>query len=178
VWSTKNGAYRLSVGRQQPVVATVQPDRRSGQGGVEIVRPADRRDLTTDSHLWQLVAMSPGTPRRTPEADLLTEIVLLLFRVNGQLLASGDRLVEHLNLTSARWQMLGAIALSDAPRPAPQLAARMGMTRQGAQKQLDLLLNDGLVEAKPNPRHARSPLFTLTRKGASVAAATDRVQVT
>jgi hypothetical protein len=55
--------------------------------------------------------------------------------VNGQLLAAGDRLVEDLNLTSARWQMLGAIALADSPHTAPQLAARMGVSRQGAQKQ-------------------------------------------
>jgi DNA-binding MarR family transcriptional regulator len=118
--------------------------------------------------------MSPS--RRTLEAALLTDIVLLIFRVSGQLLASGDRLVANLSLTSARWQMLGAIALSDSARTAPQLAARMGMTRQGAQKQLSLLLKAGLVEAQANPGHARSPMYTLTRKGASIYAATERVQ--
>jgi DNA-binding MarR family transcriptional regulator len=119
--------------------------------------------------------MAPARPARSV-ADLLTEIVLLVFRVNGQLLASGDRLVEDLDLTSARWQILGAIALSASPRTAPRLAARMGMTRQGAQKQLDLLLAEGLVEASPNPGHRRSPLYALTRKGQSVYAATGRRQ--
>lgn len=90
--------------------------------------------------------------------------------------AAGDRLVGDLGLTSARWQMLGAVALSDRPRTAPQLAARMGMTRQAAQKQLDLLMGGGLVAAEANPGHARSPLYVLTRKGASVYAATERVQ--
>jgi DNA-binding MarR family transcriptional regulator len=52
----------------------------------------------------------------------------------------------------------------------------MGMTRQAAQKQLDLLLEDGLVAAEANPGHARSPLYVLTRKGTSVYAATERVQ--
>src|SRR5262245_63639717 len=113
---------------------------------------------------------------RTLAGDLLTEIVLLVFRMNGLLLEAGDRLVEHLHLTSARWQMLGAIALADSYRSAPQLAARMGMTRQGAQKQLDLLLDDGLVDALPNPGHARSPLYALTRKGRSAYAATERLQ--
>jgi hypothetical protein len=56
---------------------------------------------------------------------------------HGELLESGDRLVKPLQLTSSRWQILGAIALADSPRSAPQLAAQMGMTRQGAQKQLD-----------------------------------------
>jgi len=109
-------------------------------------------------------------------ADALTDVILLIFRVNGQLLAAGDQLIRHLNLTSARWQMLGAIAIADAPCTAPQLAAAMGMTRQGAQKQLDLLVEAGFVTAGPNPRHARSPLYALTRRGASVFAATERVQ--
>jgi DNA-binding MarR family transcriptional regulator len=107
---------------------------------------------------------------------LMTEIVLLVFRVNGRLLSAGDRLVGDLGLTSARWQMLGAVALSDHPRTAPQLAARMGMTRQAAQKQLDLLKEDGLVAAEVNPGHARSPLYVLTRKGTSLYASTERVQ--
>ena len=110
------------------------------------------------------------------KTTILTEIILLVFRVNGRLLAAGDRLVADLGLTSARWQMLGAVALSDRPATAPQLAARMGMTRQAAQKQLDLLMTDGLVAAEANPGHARSPLYVLTRKGTSVWGATERVQ--
>ena len=113
---------------------------------------------------------------RRRSATLLTEIVLLVFRVNGRLLSAGDRLVGDLGLTSARWQMLGAVALSDRPRTAPQLAIRMGMTRQAAQKQLDLLMEDGLVASEVNPGHARSPLYLLTRKGTSLYAATERVQ--
>ena len=121
--------------------------------------------------------MAKGDSRAaTANAKLLTEIVLLVFRVNGRLLSAGDRLVGDLGLTSARWQMLGAVALSDRPRTAPQLAARMGMTRQAAQKQLDLLMDGGLVAAETNPGHARSPLYGLTRKGTSVYAATERVQ--
>jgi len=92
------------------------------------------------------------------------------------LLTAGDQLVGPLHLTSARWQMLGAITLSPAPGTAPQLAAAMGMTRQGAQKQLNLLVEDGLVKAEPNPGHLRSPLYTLTRKGASAFDATERIQ--
>ena len=44
----------------------------------------------------------------------------------------------------------------------------MGVTRQGAQKQLNLLLEQGLVEARPNPGHQRSPLFALTPKGSAL----------
>jgi DNA-binding MarR family transcriptional regulator len=107
--------------------------------------------------------MSRQPSRATTEAKLLTDIVLLVFRVNGQLLAAGDRL-------------LGAVALRDRPGTAPQLAAQMGMTRQAAQKQLDLLLDDGLVAAEVNPSHVRSPLYVLTRKGTSAYAATAQIQ--
>ena len=110
------------------------------------------------------------------DAAALTDVILLIFKLNGQLLAAGDRLVVHLRLTSARWQLLGAVALSRSPSTAPQLAAVMGVTRQGAQKQLDLLLEAALVTALPNPGHARSPLYVLTRKGTAVFAATERVQ--
>ena len=42
----------------------------------------------------------------------LTGLVIEVFRLNGDLLAAGDALVGDLGLTSARWQVLGAIALS------------------------------------------------------------------
>lgn len=105
-------------------------------------------------------------PRKSPAAaDVLTDIMLTVFRVNARLLAKGDELVAPLQLTSARWQVLGAIALADRPATAPQIAATMGITRQGAQKQLNLALEDGLVEALDNPRHERSPQYVLTRLG-------------
>ncbi|HYF17614.1 MAG TPA: MarR family winged helix-turn-helix transcriptional regulator [Ramlibacter sp.] len=102
--------------------------------------------------------------------ELLTELMLAVFRVNGRLLAKGDELVLPLGLTSARWQMLGAIALAGEPQTAPQAAEAMGVTRQAAQKQLNLLLEEGLVELQPNPRHQRLALYALTTAGASLYA--------
>ncbi|MHB9118010.1 MAG: MarR family winged helix-turn-helix transcriptional regulator [Burkholderiales bacterium] len=100
-----------------------------------------------------------------PEAAILTEIMLAVFRVNGRLLEKGDQLVEPLNLTSARWQVLGAVALAGKPLSAPQIAEVMGITRQGAQKQLNKLEEDGFFEQSLNPRHQRSPLYALTELG-------------
>ena len=102
---------------------------------------------------------------RTPEADILTDIIIAVFRVNGRLLEKGDQLVEPLNLTSARWQVLGAVAVAEKPLSSPQVAEAMGITRQGAQKQLNKLAKEGFLERRPNPRHARSPLYTLTEPG-------------
>lgn len=100
-----------------------------------------------------------------PGAAAVTQLVLRVFRLNGVLLHRGDQLVAPLGLTSARWQMLGAIALAGTPLTAPQIAEAMGVTRQGAQKQLNMLLEQGLVEARPNPAHRRSPLYVLTPQG-------------
>jgi DNA-binding MarR family transcriptional regulator len=109
---------------------------------------------------------------RNPAAEALTGLVLSTFRANGLLVAWGDRFAAAEGLTSARWQMLGAIALAPAPLTAPEIASYMGVSRQGAQKQLDRLVEEGLVERSPNPQHARSPLHALSERG---RAAYDRV---
>lgn len=97
--------------------------------------------------------------------DTVTEIILTVFRLNARLLEQGDRLVLPLGLTSARWQVLGAIALAGEPQTAPQIAVSMGVTRQGVQKQLNLAVAERLIESHPNPRHQRSPLHTLSPTG-------------
>ena len=52
--------------------------------------------------------------KRTPEGDALTSLVVDLFRLDSLLLTAGDRLVAPLGLTSARWQVLGAIVSAPA----------------------------------------------------------------
>jgi DNA-binding MarR family transcriptional regulator len=113
---------------------------------------------------------------RTHKADLLTGVILAIFRTNGRLLSNGDVLVSPFGLTSARWQVLGAVALSDAPLSAPQIGAAMGITRQGSQKQIKLLVEEGLLESRPNPANRRSPLYVLTKRGRRIYADLDRTQ--
>lgn len=110
-----------------------------------------------------------------PKEKQVADIMLLVFRVNGRLLEQGDRLVAGLNLTSARWQMLGALALADQSLTAPQIGDAMGVTRQGAQKQLNLLMGEGLVARRANPAHERSPLYDLTETGRRTFAAAERL---
>ncbi|SCC92323.1 conserved hypothetical protein [Thiomonas sp. X19] len=111
-----------------------------------------------------MIKESTVTTQPNPAA-ILTDIMLAVFRVNGRLLEKGDQLVEPLNLTSARWQVLGAVALAGKPLSAPQIAEAMGITRQGVQKQLNKLEKDGFFEQRHNPRHERSPLYALTGLG-------------
>lgn len=113
---------------------------------------------------------------RNKEAEILTQVILTIFRVNGRLLDAGDKLVKPLQLTSARWQVVGAVALAGTPLTAPQIGSAMGMTRQGVQKQLNVLLAKGLVEQRRNPNHERSPLYALSKLGKRVYAAADLLQ--
>lgn len=120
-------------------------------------------------------AAAPGVA--APGAAAITELTLAVFRLNGVLLHWGDRLVEPLGLTSTRWQVLGAIALAKAPLTAPLIGEAMGVTRQGAQKQLNLLLEQGLVEKHPNPAHRRSALYALTPEGSALYSRADALWV-
>lgn len=97
--------------------------------------------------------------------DQLTALVLAVFRANGAMVQWGDQFAAPFGLTSARWQMLGALALSDQLISTPRIAESMGVTRQGAQKQLNLLLDEKLIERLPNPSNMRSPLYKLSLTG-------------
>ncbi len=114
----------------------------------------------------------------SPGVAAVTQLTLTVFRLNGVLLHWGDHLVAPFGLTSARWQMLGAIALAGTPLSAPQVGAAMGVTRQGAQKQLNQLLELKLVEARSNPAHRRSPLYALTPQGLALYRKADALWVT
>jgi DNA-binding MarR family transcriptional regulator len=115
--------------------------------------------------------------RHTPEGETATRIVLSTFRANGLLLAAGDRLTADQRLTAARWQVLGAITLAQRPLTVPQVARRMGLTRQSVHATVQRLLHDGLLDLVPNADHRRSPLVRLTEPGRASYAAADRRQV-
>jgi len=106
----------------------------------------------------------------------LTVLILEVFRINGALIAAGDRLVADLDLTSARWQVLGAIALAPAPEPVARLARAMGLHRQGVQRIVNELEAEGIVALADNPHHRRARLVRLTRKGEALYHKADRRQ--
>jgi len=96
---------------------------------------------------------------------LTTELILETFRLNGDLLDAGDRLVADIGLTSARWQVLGAVMMSPVPLPVAHLARNMGLSRQGVQRIANELVADGLADFAANPHHARAQLVIATEKG-------------
>lgn len=107
----------------------------------------------------------------------LTRLILEVFRFNGRLLVAGDRLIAPLGLTSARWQVLGAVHLAQAAQPVAWLARSMGLNRQGVQRIVNELEAEGLVEFRPNPHHRRAHLLVLTKKGHAAYAAAERLQI-
>lgn len=70
-----------------------------------------------------------------------------------------------LGLTSARWQILGAIAGTDRPQPVAWLARDLGANRQNVQRIVNDLKKDGLVAFEVNPHHLRAQLVVLTDDG-------------
>ncbi|MGO9485910.1 MAG: MarR family winged helix-turn-helix transcriptional regulator [Rhodomicrobium sp.] len=101
----------------------------------------------------------------SPAGSAFTKLIIETFRLNGALLAAGDKLCADLGLTSARWQVMGAIG--DGPLPVAHIARNMGLTRQAVQRVADELAREGLIAFADNPHHRRAKLAGLTAKGRS-----------
>ncbi len=107
----------------------------------------------------------------------LTDLILETFRLNGALLAAGDDLVRDLGLTSARWQVLGALALEGRPLTVAQIGRRMGISRQAVQRLVNDLVREGHLAFEDNPDHRRSRLTALTSKGRNAYDKADARQI-
>ena len=103
--------------------------------------------------------------KRTPAGDAMTDLMLELFRATSLILTSGDRLVAPLGLTSARWQILGAIVSAERPQPVSWLARDLGANRQNVQRIINDLHKDELVAFETNPHHRRAQPVVVTDKG-------------
>lgn len=104
-----------------------------------------------------------GTVTRTEAGDVLTELVVRTFRLNGRFLQAAEELARPVGLTAAWWQVLGAVL--GEPLPVSGIARDMGLTRQSVQRIADLLVERGLARYRPNPAHRRAKLFEPTDEG-------------
>src|SRR5262245_48066233 len=118
-----------------------------------------------------------ATRRHTAAGKAVTDLILEAFRLNGRLLSAGDQLTRDLGLSSARWQVMGAIDIAGTPPPVAQIARNMGLTRQSVQRIADVLAAEGWVEFIPNPNHQRAKLVTLTPRGREVLQEVSRRQI-
>jgi DNA-binding MarR family transcriptional regulator len=113
---------------------------------------------------------------RTAEGDGLSGIILDVFRLGSLLMTAGDRLVAHLGLTSARWQVMDAIVASPRAQPVAWLARDMASNRQNVQRIINDLRGEGLVTFSANPHHIRAQLVVLTPKGKQIYDAATQLQ--
>ena len=79
-------------------------------------------------------------------------------------------------MTSARWQILGAVVAAERPQPVAWLARNLGANRQNVQRIVNDLHGDGLVAFETNPHHRRAQLVVLTDKGRQTFDAAMRLQ--
>jgi DNA-binding MarR family transcriptional regulator len=112
----------------------------------------------------------------SPKRKLFLDLVRAIFRINSLLLADGDRMAEGVGLTSARWKVIGAVALSSAGITVPGIARSLGQSRQAVQRITDVMQTDGLIRYVENPRHKRSALVQLTDQGQQVYLSLRNVQ--
>ena len=99
--------------------------------------------------------------------DPISRLALHVFRAQQSLISVGDDLTSLWGLSSAKWKVLGAVALSDAPPTAAGIGRTMGMTRQAATKQIGLLVEHGLLTPHDNPLDARASVYTLSEDGSA-----------
>jgi DNA-binding MarR family transcriptional regulator len=105
------------------------------------------------------------------------ELIVEVFRLNGQLIATADRLVSKFGITGARWQVMGALVRSGGRETVPRLAKDMGLTRQSVQRVVNEMVIDGMLLFEDNPHHKRSQLVTLSAKGEKVFTAALEIQL-
>lgn len=103
-----------------------------------------------------------------------SRLALEVFRLNGALIATGDALTAPIGLTSARWQVMGAVAEARGGLPVAGLARNMGLVRQSVQRLADELAAEGILCFTPNPHHRRAKLVALTERGEALFAETNR----
>jgi DNA-binding MarR family transcriptional regulator len=108
-------------------------------------------------------------PTRTNEIPL---IIADIYELAGAFRRRGEAIARGVDQTQTRWQILSAA--SGAAKTVPQIARRLGVSRQNVQKIADLLVADDLARYAGNPDHRTSPLLVPTEAGAEALDALTR----
>lgn len=91
----------------------------------------------------------------------VTWLIRRLFRAMAQ---EADAYLKACGLSAADRAILEFLFPEDT-LSVPEIASRYQVSRQHVQVTVNSLLEDGFLEARPNPRHKRSPLIALTCVG-------------
>ena len=91
----------------------------------------------------------------------VTWLIRRLFRTMAQM---ADGYLAAHGLSAADRAVLEFL-YPDEALSVPEIASRYQVSRQHIQVTVNALLDNGFIEARPNPRHKRSPLIALTYVG-------------
>lgn len=97
----------------------------------------------------------------------MEELYAELFDAAGFGRRVGEEIAALEGQTQSRWQTMWTID-ADGRLTVPQVARRLGVSRQNVQRITNELVADGLAELTDNPDHRTSPLVRLTPEGARV----------
>ena len=96
-----------------------------------------------------------------------------LFEAAGLGRRIGEKIAATEGQTQARWQTMWTID-DGVALTVPQIARRLGVSRQNEQRVVSDLVDGGLAELVPNPDHRTSPLTRLTPDGERALAGINR----
>ena len=98
--------------------------------------------------------------RQAKAAGIVPRLVADVFHLAGAFRRRGEAIAGQSGRTQAEWQLLSAV--SDGARTVPQIARRLGYTRQSVQRTADHLHAKSLVRFTRNPDHKKSALVEMT----------------
>ena len=99
----------------------------------------------------------------TKTEGLVPLIVADIFELAGRFRETGETIANTVGQTQARWQVMSA-ASADA-LTVPQIARRLGVSRQNVQRIADLLVAENWASFEANPDHRGSPYLILNPRG-------------
>ena len=104
----------------------------------------------------------------TTSQSLLPLIIADVYELAGRFRDHGEGIARTVGQSQARWQVMSAASAS--PRTVPQIARRLGVTRQNVQRIADALVSEDWASFEPNPDHRGSPHLVLTARGRAALA--------
>ncbi len=98
------------------------------------------------------------------DADNAYQIIWLIRRLFRALAQKSDESLQDLGISVADRAVMEFLH-PDENLSVPEIAERYQVSRQHVQVTVNSLSDAGILVAKVNPRHKRSPLIALTNKG-------------
>ncbi|MCS2159018.1 MarR family winged helix-turn-helix transcriptional regulator [Scandinavium sp. H11S7] len=109
-----------------------------------------------------------------PHSYAVDHLIGKVFLLYGAIVSSGDAIASPLGLTSARWQIMGAIDIMGATTVS-DLARQVGVTRQSVQRIVNEMVAEGYFVFMANPHHRRAKNIAMTDKGLKAHAAISQI---